>query len=289
MIKKAIVGISSLILTKEEIELLKKHQPFGVILFKRNCQDEEQLINLTSSIKSIIPHTKILIDQEGGRVARLKAPNFLEFPAANTLTTEEQVYDNYFTMGKYLRKFDIDINCAPVADLFFPFADKIIGDRSFGNDIQKVIKFASSTAKGLTDAGIIPIMKHIPGHGRALADSHLELPIIDTDLATLEATDFAVFKALSNIPMAMTAHVVYNALDPKLPATISKRAIKYIREEIGFKNMLISDDINMKALQGDLTSLTHQVFDAGCDIVLHCSGIFKEMEEVLEASPQIQA
>ena len=283
MTKKAVLGISTTKLTQDEVNLFKEHQPFGIILFKRNCENEDQLKALTSSIKVIIPEVKIFIDQEGGRVARLRKPNFIEFPAANTLLTEEQVYDNYFKMGQYLRSFDIDVNCAPIGDLYYPFADKIIGDRSFGDNVEQVVKFASKAAQGLLDSGVMPIIKHIPGHGRALVDSHLELPIVDTDLATLEATDFAVFKALDSIPMAMTAHVIYTALDATLPVTISKKAINYIREEIGFKGMLIGDDINMKALQGDMTTLTQQVFEAGCDLVLHCSGDFKEMKEVLEA------
>lgn len=284
MFKKAVVGISGFELTAEESELFQKYQPFGVILFKRNCKNETQLKLLTSSIKQIIPTTLIFIDQEGGRVARLREPEFREFPAANSFKTEQEVYDNYFKMGQYLKSLGIDVNCAPVADLYYDFADKIIGDRSFGSDVERVVKFASSTAKGLMDSGIVPIMKHIPGHGRALVDSHLKLPVVDNDLAMLEASDFAVFKGLNNIAMAMTAHVIYTALDDQTPVTISAKAIDYIRNEIGFSGIIISDDINMKALQGSLASITNQVFAAGCDLVLHCSGSIEEMREVLEYS-----
>lgn len=284
MFKKAVVGISGLELTLAETELFQKYQPFGVVLFKRNCENENQLKSLTSSIKQIIPTTLIFIDQEGGRVARLREPNFREFPAANSFKTEQEVYDNYFRMGQYLKSLGLDVNCAPVADLYYDFADKIIGDRSFGSNVNQVIKFASSTAKGLMDSGIIPIVKHIPGHGRALVDSHLTLPVVDTDLTTLEASDFAVFKGLNNIAMAMTAHVIYNALDDQNPVTISSKAINYIRNQIGFSGIIISDDINMKALQGSLASITNQVFAAGCDLVLHCSGNIEEMHEVLEHS-----
>lgn len=283
MEKKAILGISGTSLTQEEIDLFKKYSPFGIILFKRNCEDEEQLKALTNSVKEILPYAKIFIDQEGGRVARLKKPNFKEFPAANTFATEEEVYNNYFIMGKYLQFLGIDANCAPVADLYYPFADKIIGDRSFGENVEHVVKFASAAAKGLIDAGVIPVIKHIPGHGRALVDSHLSLPIVDTDLKTLEATDFAVFEGLNHFPMAMTAHVVYNALDAELPVTISKKAMHYIRQNIGFDGVIMSDDINMKALKGDLTTLSRQTLEAGCHLVLHCSGNIHEMKEVLEA------
>jgi beta-glucosidase-like glycosyl hydrolase len=284
MIKAAILGISSSTLTKEEIELIKTHQPYGIILFKRNCVNETQTKELNLSIKNIAPNCKIFIDQEGGRVARLKKPDFIEFPPANQLTTPDQAYQNYFNMGLYLKSLGIDVNCAPMADLFFTFADNIVGDRSFGEDPNKVAELAAAAASGLIDSGITPIIKHIPGHGRALVDSHLELPIVETDLKTLEQTDFAVFKKLKYLPMAMTAHVIYNALDPDLAATVSPKAISYIRKEIGFTGILISDDINMKALQGSLKDLTNQAFEAGCDIILHCNGNIEEMREVLDAT-----
>lgn len=283
MLKKIILGLSSTFLTKEEKDLFQEHQPFGIILFKRNCETEEQLKELTSSIKKILPETKILIDQEGGRVARLKKPNFIEFPPANTLNTVEQAYDNYFIMGKYLKSLGIDINCAPVADLYYPYADNIIGDRSFGEDASMVAKLALSAAEGLNNSGILPIIKHIPGHGRALVDSHLDLPIVDTELTILEKTDFAVFKQLNNLPIAMTAHIIYKALDPKLPVTLSKLAINYIREEIGFKGLLITDDLNMKALKGNLIDLAKQSLESGCDLTLHCNGNIEEMKKLLKA------
>ncbi len=283
MIKKAIIGISSFALTEEEKELLSKYKPYGVILFKRNCQNPNQLEALNRSIKIIIPDCKIFIDQEGGRVARLRQPDFIEFPAAALLKSTAEVYDNYKKMGKYLYSLGLDANCAPIADLYFSYADKIIGDRSFGSDVTQVIDFATSAANALLDSGIMPVIKHIPGHGRALVDSHLELPFIDTSLDILEQTDFKVFEGLNKFPLAMTAHVVYKALDPELPISISKKAITYIRDIIGFNGLIMSDDINMKALKGDLSTLTKQVFDAGCDIVLHCSGDIEEMRKVLAA------
>lgn len=281
MLKKAILGISSFVLTTEEISLFREYKPYGIILFKRNCDTEQQLKELIHSIKQLSPESKILIDQEGGRVARLKKPNFIEFPAANTLNTQEKSYDNYFIMGGYLKSLGIDMNCAPVADLYYPYADNIIGDRSFGEDALTVAKLALSAAEGLNDSGILPVIKHIPGHGRALVDSHLDLPVIDTDLATLEETDFAVFKQLNHLPIAMTAHIIYKALDPELPITLSKTAIKYIRDKIGFKGLLITDDLNMKALKGNLVDLAKQSINAGCDFVCHCNGNINEMRALL--------
>ena len=283
MHKNVILGISSTQLTAKEISLLKEHKPYGIILFKRNCETEKQVKDLTHSIKNLLPNIKILIDQEGGRVARLRQPNFLEFPAANKLTSKEAIYDNYFIMGKYLHSLGIDTNCAPVADLYYAEANNIIGDRSFGETPEQVANFALAAAEALMDSKITPIIKHIPGHGRALVDSHLELPIVTTDLLTLEKTDFYVFKRLNHLPMAMTAHIIFTALDPLLPVTISNKSIEYIRQRIGFNGLIISDDLNMKALKGSLRELTKQTLESGCNIALHCSGIFEEMEEVVNA------
>lgn len=283
MTKNAVVGISSFALNDKEIDLFLEHTPYGIILFKRNCQNEAQLRSLIDSIKKILPECKVFIDQEGGRVARLKQPNFIEFPAAKDLSEVRDVYSNYNKMGKYLKKLGVDINCAPMADLYYPYADNIIGDRSFGGNVEQVVNSALAAANGLIDAGITPIIKHIPGHGRALVDSHFNLPIIDTELSILEETDFAVFKALNHLPMAMTAHVVYDCLDKENPVTISKESIDYIRNKIGFKGIIIGDDIDMKSLNGSINELTSKVINAGCDLVLHCNGEFDKTKEVLEA------
>lgn len=281
MTRKIIFGISGYQLTLEERELFSQYPPYGIILFKRNCLNYLQVKELNEAIKELIPEVKIFVDQEGGRVARLREPEFVEFPAASSLKTSSAVYENYSKMGKYLRELGFDGDCAPVADLYYQYADKIIGDRSFGDDVTHVANMARATANALLDTGILPVIKHIPGHGRALVDSHLELPVIDTPLAELEQTDFAVFKQLHDIPFAMTAHVIYNALDPKLPVTLSKKAIDYIRNNIGFKGLIMSDDLNMKALKGNLKDLSNQAIEAGCDILLHCSGNIDEMHEIL--------
>jgi len=283
MKNKAIIGISSYELTTEEVLLFQKYQPYGVILFKRNCNNPTQLQALNRSIKTIIPDCKIFIDQEGGRVARLRNPQFKEFPAAASLKSIEEVYKNYKEMGEYLYFLGIDANCAPVADLYFDFASNIVGDRSFGSDVDRVTKFATAAAEGLLDGGIIPVIKHIPGHGRALVDSHLELPVVNTSLKDLEQTDFKVFKALKNFPLAMTAHIIYTALDSEYPVSTSKKSIDYIRNELSFDGLIMCDDINMKALKGDLSSITKKIFNSGCDIVLHCSGKLEEMKQVLSS------
>ena len=280
--KKCILGISSLILNEQEKELIKNFQPYGIILFKRNCADQLQLKKLNQQIKFLAPEVKIFIDQEGGRVARLKAPNFIEFPAAASFASSEQVYDNYYKMGKYLAEFEIDVNCAPVADLLYPQGHNIIGDRSFGSNINKVVEFAAAAANGLLDAKIIPVIKHIPGHGLATLDSHESLPVINESLNILEETDFKIFKQLAEFPMAMTAHMIFTALDDKLPVTLSKKAINYIRETLNYKNILISDDLNMKALSGNVEDLACDALNAGCNYVLHCNGNLNEMEKILQ-------
>lgn len=281
--KRAIIGIEGPVLSDREIQMLEQFKPYGIILFKRNCATREQLIFLNKQIKSISSESKVFIDQEGGRVARLKKPEFDEFPSAASLRDSSEVFYNYKKMGEYLYDLGIDANCAPVADLFYPFADNIIGDRSFGSSADEVIEFASAAAEGLMESGIIPIIKHIPGHGRALVDSHMELPVVTTDLAELEETDFRVFKELKHLPLAMTAHIIFTNLDPKFPVSISKKSINYIREKIGFKGGIMSDDIGMKALSGSFEELTSQVLNAGCDIVLHCSGIYEESFKVLSS------
>lgn len=281
--KQAIIGIEKDVLSENEMELINLYHPYGIILFKRNCINPNQVIELNKSIKKIFPEIKIFIDQEGGRVARLRKPQFEEFPAAATFRDSTEVYYNYKSMGEYLYNLGVDANCAPVGDLLYSDGDNIIGDRAFGSTPDQVIDFAGSAAEGLLDSGIMPVIKHIPGHGRAKVDSHIELPIVNAKLEDLEETDFKVFKKLNYLPLAMTAHIIYTAIDPDLPVSISKKSIRYIRERVGFKGAIMSDDINMKALDGEVDTLAKQVIDAGCDIVLHCNGIIEESRRVLKA------
>lgn len=295
--KAAIVGLSTTIITEAERELFAKHRPYGFILFKRNIDNPAQVKALTLELRQLYgEQCPILIDQEGGRVARLKPPHWREFPAMQYFReiaetdlglAKAAIYTNARLIGFELHRLGIDVDCAPVCDLLFKDAHDIIGDRSFGSDPVMVANLARQMALGLFDSKVMPILKHIPGHGRAFVDSHEDLPIVTASLAELEATDFMVFKLLSDINYkhwAMTAHIIYSAIDADKPATLSPKVIKLIREYIGFKGILISDDLSMKALKGSFEDRTKQALDAGCDLVLHCNGDINEMQKVLEAS-----
>jgi beta-N-acetylhexosaminidase len=291
-ISPVIFGMAGESLTAEEIEFFSKVRPFGYILFARNCQSPGQIKALVRQLKEISgrENLPILIDQEGGRVARLKPPHFPEFPPAGKFaemaltdleSAKDATYRNARAIAEELNNLGITVNCAPLADIPVKGAHDIIGDRAFGNTPDQVIALARAMAQGLMDGGIIPVLKHIPGHGRAFADSHLELPVVDTPLEILRQTDFVPFKALSDLPMAMTAHVLFTAIDAKNMATVSPAAIALIRGELGFDGLLMSDDLSMKAMQGDFTQRARDVLAAGCDIVLHCNGNMQEMQAVM--------
>ncbi|MCC8461720.1 MAG: glycoside hydrolase family 3 protein [Rickettsia endosymbiont of Ecitomorpha arachnoides] len=292
--KPVIIGISGPELTDAERELFEEHNPLGVILFRRNIrkndngeQDKETLIRLIADIKEVLgENTIISIDQEGGRVKRLIAPTFYDAPAAQTFVDVQECKQNYSNIGKELREVGINLDFAPVADLIHERADKIVGDRSFGSEPEIVVPLCLAAIDGLQEEKVGACIKHIPGHGRATVDSHIGLPIIDTSLKELEDTDFKVFKELAkhdNIKLAMTAHIIYKALDSKNPATLSKKTIDYIKNNIGFKGLIISDAIDMKALSGSMADITKGVLDAGVDIVLECTGEFNKMSEVLRS------
>ena len=298
MLKAPVIfGFSGTSLTDQEIKLFQEVNPFGFIIFARNIESAGQLRELTNQLRSVSgdENTPILIDQEGGRVARIKPPVYdkLYKPAADFLKDAKgdldkavsAVYDNYYDMGLMLKSFGINVNCAPMADLYFDFADKIVGDRSFSSDPHEVTKLCKAVINGLRDAGVIPIIKHLPGHGRAMCDSHLELPTVNESIEDLQNTDFIPFKELANTNVwAMTAHIIFEAIDANNPITISERGIKYLREELGYENNLImSDDIGMKALNNTMAENSINVLEAGCDIVLHCSGKFEEMVLVSES------
>ncbi|ABV75344.1 Beta-glucosidase [Rickettsia akari str. Hartford] len=290
--KPVIIGISGPELTDAERALFEKHNPLGVILFRRNIrkndngeQDKETLIKLIADIKEVLgANTIISIDQEGGRVKRLIAPTFYDAPAAQTFVDVQECKQNYINIGKELREVGINLDFAPVVDLIHEGADKIVGDRSFGSDLEVVVPLCLAAIDGLQEEKVVACIKHIPGHGRAKVDSHIGLPIVDTSLKELEDTDFKVFKELAkydNIKLAMTAHIIYKALDPENPATLSKKVKAYIKNNIGFKGLIISDAIDMKALSGSMADITKGVLDAGVDIVLECTGEFNKMSEVL--------
>lgn len=279
-----IFGCSGLTLTSEERVFFEKSQPLGFILFQRNIESKLQLKTLIDDLKSLLRHPTpfILIDQEGGRVARLKGPTWFHPPAANTYTSKAQVYDAYAKIAEDLGQVGINVNCAPVLDLNVRGADPIMGDRTFSSDPHVIAELGEAAITALQTGGIIPVMKHIPGHGAATCDSHEDLPIVTLSHKQLQP-HFEPFKINNKCPWAMTAHIVYGAIDPYLPATQSFLMIEeVIRREIGFQGFLISDDLGMKALRGSFAERARSSIDAGCDAVLHCSGKMEEMEDVLK-------
>ncbi|HVX99669.1 MAG TPA: beta-N-acetylhexosaminidase [Pseudorhodoplanes sp.] len=296
MARAFITGISGLTPAADERSFLREAQPWGFILFKRNVDTPEQVRRLTVELRDIVGRdAPVFVDQEGGRVQRLGPPHWAAYhPAA----AYGALYDRDPAAGleaarlgarliaEDLREVGIDADCLPVADVPVPGADNVIGDRAYGNTPGKVAALAGAAAEGLLAGGVLPVVKHIPGHGRAMADSHFALPVVAADRATLEATDFAAFRPLSSLPMAMTAHVVFSAIDPVAPATTSAIMVgDVIRGWIGFQGLLMSDDVSMKALSGTLAERGRAALAAGCDVVLHCNGDLAEMRQIAEAAP----
>jgi beta-N-acetylhexosaminidase len=282
-------------LTAQERQFFENENPYGFILFRRNIDNPSQVRALVAELRDAVgrPDAPVLIDQEGGRVARLGPPHWPKLPPARTIGILAETdleaglaaaLASGRVIGAMLADLNIDVACAPVADLLLPETHDVIGDRAFAADPLLVAALARAMAQGLADAGVTAIVKHIPGHGRAQADSHLSLPRIATPRAELAETDFAAFRALDDLPWAMVAHCIYADIDPNLPASISPRLIaQTIREEIGFKGILIADDIGMKALQGTLAANAAATLAAGCDLTLHCSGDLAEMKEIAPA------
>lgn len=295
---RVIFGCSGETLTADERAFFSSAKPWGFILFARNIVDGTQVRRLTEELRTIVDDDKapILIDQEGGRVARLKPPNWKERPAAARFgelsavsqeVAREAAYLNARLIAQDLAELGINANCAPVLDVPVDGADAVIGDRAFGRDPTQIIELGRSVIEGLMEGGVLPVMKHAPGHGRATADSHVRLPHVSCTAEELSATDFVTFRSLNHCPMAMTAHVVYEAFDAQRPATTSPKVIrKVIRGEIGFEGLLMSDDLSMEALSGPISVRTKAALFAGCDIVLHCNGAMDEMTAVAkEAKP----
>lgn len=267
--------------------------PLGFILFKRNCLSADQVRHLIDDLKTTVGRedVPILIDQEGGRVARLSPPSWGTFPPARLFGQIyaqdhelglEAVRLNASLIANELTKLGVNVNCAPVLDLEFPVTHESIGDRSFGADPDAVAVLGRAFAETMLSFGILPVVKHMPGHGRATVDPHLQLPAVDAVLSDLDAQDFKPFAALRDMPLAMTSHILFRALDPMRPASLSPLVIQeIIRQKIGFDGLLISDDLDMKALEGRLEDLTRETLRAGTDIVLHCSGSMPAMVEVM--------
>lgn len=295
MPKSFICGVSGTVLNDAEREFLAREQPYGVILFARNVDNPMQLTALNAEIKALLshPYAAILVDQEGGRVARLKPPHWVKYPPAkyfadmaqtNLRVAIEACRQNACAIATELREVGFTVNCAPLADVLAPECHDIIGDRAFGDNAAQVTALARAQADGLLEGGILPVLKHIPGHGRATCDSHEALPIVKAPLKELEASDFQPFRALRAIPLGMTAHIVYHALDAKQVATTSPTVIQFIRENIGFDGLLMSDDLSMKALSGSYEERTEKTLAAGCDLALHCNGKMDEMRAVAAKS-----
>ncbi|SFC34126.1 beta-N-acetylhexosaminidase [Tropicimonas isoalkanivorans] len=289
----AILGVEGLALTGAERAFLAEAQPFGFILFARNIETPDQVRRLTAELREVVGwNAPVLIDQEGGRVQRMRPPHWrLWLPPLDQMARADDLEEaaramflRHRLMAEELRAVGIDVNCAPMADIARAETHPFLRNRCFGEDTASVVTGARAAAEGLLAGGVLPVLKHLPGHGRARNDSHLELPVVDAALDDLRATEFAPFAALADLPMGMTAHVTYTSLDASLPATQSGRVIGLIRDEIGFGGLLMSDDLSMQALDGDIGSRAAASITAGCDVVLHCNGEMAEMEAAVAAA-----
>ena len=294
--RAVVLGCAGERLTPEETRFFTAADPLGFVLFGRNCRSRDQLRDLVNELRAAIGRADapVLIDQEGGRVARLKPPEWRGYPAAGQLAklpdplAFEAAGLSARLIADDLSSIGITVDCAPVLDLPTRDADPVIGDRAWGSEPARVARLGRAFCDGLLAGGVLPVIKHIPGHGRARVDSHRSLPRVDTNRAILSHSDFAPFRAVSAMPWAMTAHIVYTAIDEAAPATFSRKVIEsVIRGDIGFGGVLISDDVSMGALDGSLAERTRRALDAGCDLVLHCSGVLSEMEEIAEVAPPL--
>lgn len=298
--KSMILGCAGKSLTPEEIRFYGGERPWGFILFARNIGEPGQIRDLVASMRDSVgrPDAPVFIDQEGGRVQRLRPPLAPNYPAGGALGAlwrgdREAGRRAAWLMARLhafdLSRFGITADCLPVLDVPVEGASDVIGARAYGMDPNAAIELGRASAEGLISGGVLPVMKHIPGHGRASADTHFALPTVDTPLAELRRHDFAPFKALNHLPMAMTAHVVYSAVDPDHPATTSAKVVnEVIRGEIGFDGLLMSDDTSMKALSGDFPTKAAAILAAGCDLVLHCNGVFEEMSGIASRTTPLE-
>ena len=290
-----VYGCQGPTLSQEERGFFESVGPAGFILFARNCETPDQVAGLVAELRACAGTDPplILIDQEGGRVQRLTPPEWRSAPPAAALgaiahhdidLAEEAVRLNALLIAADLHALGVNTNCVPVVDVPAPGSHDIIGDRAFSDDLILLGRLARVMAEAHLASGVLPVIKHLPGHGRALADSHLELPRVDAARADLDAVDFTAFLPVADMPLGMTAHIVYTAIDER-PATRSSLVIgQVIRDQIGFGGLLMTDDLSMHALQGGFTERTRDSLDAGCDIVLHCNGDMDEMVEIAEAA-----
>ena len=298
MTSAAIYGCSGHRLTEDERAFFAEARPWGFILFRRNIDTPEQVRALTDELRASIgdPEAPILIDQEGGRVQRMGPPHWPKYPPGNAclkatndpMQARELARLGARLMAHDLREVGINVDLLPVLDVPVPGAHDIVGDRAYGPDPATVALLGRAAAEGLLAGGVRPCIKHMPGHGRAFADSHKDLPTVHADFETLDGWDFAPFKAMSDMPLAMTAHIVFTAVDRKRPATQSKKAVKMMREHLGFSGLIMTDDLSMQALSGSLGERAHRSLKAGCDVVLHCNGDMAEMQAVAEATGRLK-
>jgi len=294
-----ITGVSGPELSAAERDFIRAECPWGFILFKRNIETPAQVTRLINELREEIgqPDAPVLIDQEGGRVQRLGPPNWPIYPAGAVFG---RLYDidpaaglaaarlSARLIAADLDEVGVSVDCLPLADVPVSGANAVIGERAYGTEPAKVAAIARAVTEGLEEGGVLPVLKHIPGHGRATADTHFSLPVVDTSREELEQSDFAPFRALADLSMAMTAHVVFSALDPAQPATTSATIIdEVIRGLIGFQGLLMSDDVSMNALAGSISDRTRALLAAGCDMVLHCNGKLEEMHEVARVTPEL--
>jgi beta-N-acetylhexosaminidase len=296
----AILGCSGPVLTPQEAAFFRRVRPWGFILFARNVVDPDQVRALTAALRETVGRSDapVLVDQEGGRVQRLGPPHWRRYPpgrAYGDLPANDPLLRREITrLGARLLAYDlsalgINIDCVPVLDVPAPDGHEVIGDRAYALSAGEVAVLGRAAAEGLIAGGVLPVIKHIPGHGRAKADSHLELPVVGADFAALDARDFAPFKALSDMPMAMTAHVIYSAVDKRRPATTSRAVMRQVvRGAIGFDGLVMSDDLSMKALSGGFAERAQAARAAGCDVVLHCNGAMDEMAAVVGAAGELK-
>jgi beta-N-acetylhexosaminidase len=294
-----ITGVSGTALTAQERAFLRDAEPWGLIVFKRNVETPEQLRGLVDGFRAAVGRADapVLVDQEGGRVQRLGPPHWPSYPAGaqygriwerDPASALEAARMGARLIASDLMALGIDVDCLPLADVPAPDADPIIGDRAYGESAAKVAAIAGAVADGLMEGGVLPVLKHLPGHGRATADSHHHLPTVTADRASLETVDFAAFRPLAGLALGMTAHVVFSAYDPVAPATTSVTMVQdVIRDSIGFEGLLMSDDISMAALSGSLAERSVAALTAGCDVILHCNGSLEEMHAVAGAVPAL--
>ncbi len=300
-LRALITGCASVSLSHAEVQLFSQSNPWGLILFKRNCESPDQIKSLIASFRAAVGRSDapVFVDQEGGRVQRLGPPHWRKYPEARALGQLYNINPSLALrtarnlgrlMAQELEEVGFTASCLPVLDVPQPGAHDVIGNRAYDLRPERIMVLANAHMAGLMDGGILPVMKHIPGHGRSTVDSHHNLPVINASRLELESHDFIPFTGLASCPMAMTAHVIYASIDNAAPATLSRKVVRHvIRRVIGFNGLLMTDDLSMKALSGTFAEKAAKAYEAGCDMLLHCNGVMSEMEEVAAHAVELSA